>query len=98
MADLWSILRFVAAVVAVVYGLGAVFSAVELYLVLDGSAITGQPIHVDTLAPTAGESMRSLAVCIAAVAAACGLSSFAQARQRRSVGPSFEPAPPAQVD
>lgn len=98
MADLWGILRFVAAVVAVVCGLGAVFSAMELYLVLDGRAIPGQPLHVDTLAPTAGQSMRSLAICIAAVAAACALSSFARARQRRRPGPSFEPAPPARVD
>jgi hypothetical protein len=94
----WLVARVVAVVVALIGGIAGSFSAVELYLVLNGDVKPGQPIYVDALAPTAAQSATTLVICVVAMALAFALSRLAQSRLREGPNSSFKPTPSARLN
>jgi hypothetical protein len=76
----WWVVRLLALGLLVVGAIVAAATGVELYLLLTGQVLPGQPIHPDALANTQGASALGLAQGLAMIAAGLWLTRLARTK------------------
>ncbi|AVP96850.1 hypothetical protein C7S18_06380 [Ahniella affigens] len=82
MPILWVVIRIIAIWLLVAGAVGTALTGVDLYLLLSGQIVPGEPIHPDRLAPSYLHSVLALSGSLAVLGASSLLSRFARRADR----------------